>query len=71
MFVLTKKETRSMRGLEFRVDGYGIYLLAYESQELMAGISYQYPRWFSELFTEPSEHIMRNSLRLWNWGEPK
>lgn len=70
MITLNKKETKSMRGLTFRIDGYGIYLLAFENNELIAGISYQYPRWFSEIFTEPSECMARNSLQLWNWSKP-
>ena len=79
MIVLRKKETRSMRELEFRIDAYGIYLLAsdihpqYGDHGLIAGISYQYPRWFSNLFCKhkqgaKNDIILRNNLRLFNWG---
>lgn len=70
MLVLKRKETNSCRGLEFRIDAFGIYLLASEGEDLCAGISYQYPAWFSELFAEPNEYHVRNSLNLFNWGSP-
>ena len=79
MFVLRKKETRYTRELEIRIDAYGIYLLAngddpkYGYYGLIAGISYQYPRWFSNLFCEHKQSakddmIRRNHLNLFNYG---
>lgn len=70
MLVLKRKETNSCRGLEFRIDAFGIYLLAFEGEDLCAGISYQYPAWFSELFSEPNNFYVRNSFNIFNWGSP-
>lgn len=79
MLILHKKETHYMRELEFRIDAYGIYLLAsdfqpkYEDYGLVAGISYQYPRWFSNLFCKrkqgaKNDMVNRNHFNLYNWG---
>ena len=79
MLALRKKETRSMRGLEFWIDAYGISLLAYRNHLMyedygpIAGISYQYPRWFSNLFCKhkqgaKNDIILRNHLSIFNYS---
>lgn len=42
------RETRTTRRIDFRLDNYGIYFLAYQAGDMVAGVSYQFPEWFTK-----------------------
>ena len=67
-------ETRMTRQLEFRIDHYGIYFLAYENDDLIAGISYQYPKFIMDYLlghdsAEETFQPATNLLSFYNYGE--
>lgn len=79
-------ETRVRRKLHFRIDCVGIYLLAYgmiddpwsdqpnvKTEAVIAGISYQWPRWMAYLFGDTEAYrepdiFSRNYFSLYNYG---
>lgn len=59
-------ETKYTRNLEFRIDSYGIYLLAYDwvddvfweaGHDLVAGISYQWPLWLMKILNKENNNF--------------
>lgn len=67
-------ETRMTRELEFRIDHYGIYFLAYQDDALMAGISYQYPKFIMDYLLghdsdEETFPPATNQFSFYNFGE--
>lgn len=79
-------ETCTRRKLMLRVDCIGVYLLAFgmiddlwapepntKTEALIAGISYQWPRWLAYLFNDKEAYrqpnvISRNCFSLYNYG---
>lgn len=63
-----------MRNIKFRLDAYGIYLLAYDKdycffeeevgEGLMAVISYQWPAWVYRLTGKEIGYTMTNSFSI-------
>jgi hypothetical protein len=78
-------ETRVRRKIQIRIDCIGIYLLAFglvddlwsdepnmKTESLVAGVSYQWPRWLAYLVGdkhayEPYNALTRNYFSIYNY----